>query len=78
MKICPACNGFVTFQLSCDVCYKPLIVYGRVSDYVDDYSAYEEYEQITDHRESTNDYGCQHYIGCQECNSSSVYTFQET
>ena len=46
MSLCPVCNGFSVIKKQCSSCHHLLIDFGRVNDYIDKYSAYEEIDII--------------------------------
>ncbi|WP_088102702.1 hypothetical protein [Halalkalibacter urbisdiaboli] len=79
-KMCPVCNGFTKVNKHCNECNSELIDYGRILDYLDDYSAYEEIE--VEKESDTVEYDqrnhlCAHYLTCIECSYSVVYLIQE-
>ncbi|CAM4189613.1 hypothetical protein [Bacillus manliponensis] len=47
MAICPFCNGLQQEQHTCANCMNTLQDYGKVVDYIDDYSAYMDQELLT-------------------------------
>ena len=46
LSICPLCNGLQRLSLPCKRCRATLVDMGKVTDYLDDYSAYEEQEML--------------------------------
>ncbi|MCM3489443.1 hypothetical protein M3689_09035 [Alkalihalophilus marmarensis] len=82
MSMCPACNGLTTLHISCEYCGNNVTIYGRTSDYQDDYSAYEEYDvtsaqSIQSPSAQTESEGCTHYVGCENCRTTYTYSFKE-
>ncbi|WP_368505547.1 hypothetical protein AB3N04_07895 [Alkalihalophilus sp. As8PL] len=78
MAMCPACNGLISSMRACDGCGQSLKIYGRIYDYQDDYSAYEEYDLTNETKSPTQENGCPHYVGCEACRSSYIYIFMES
>lgn len=44
MKMCPVCNSFQTLQKQCPFCQDMLIDAGRITDYLDPYGHYYDFE----------------------------------
>ncbi|KYG31813.1 hypothetical protein [Alkalihalobacillus trypoxylicola] len=81
MSICPVCNGFVKVNNICSACSQAeLIDYGRISDYEDKYSAYEEIEIKKINNQLSHDAEmkqCAHFLYCPECKKTSMILINE-
>ncbi|MFC0561763.1 hypothetical protein [Halalkalibacter alkalisediminis] len=80
MGMCPICNGLNSLQLTCDICQKEQIDYGRVMDYYGKYEAYMPIDLNKMNNGIANDERdelCPHYIICSQCGKTSVYLVKE-
>jgi len=70
LSICPLCNGLQQLSLPCKRCRAMLVDMGKVTDYLDDYSAYEEQDtlkQVDGLKTSIENDLCLHLFFCQHC-----------
>ncbi|MGM9927176.1 MAG: hypothetical protein ACI35P_04430 [Bacillus sp. (in: firmicutes)] len=68
MGICPLCNGLQQASFPCKRCRSVLTDKGKITDFLDDYSAYEEIDclkQVDGLPEGSSD--CLHYFYCENC-----------
>lgn len=68
--ICPLCNGLQQLSIQCKYCSDVLVDKGKVTDYLDDYSAYEDIEtlnQVDGLKNSLDNQQCIHYFYCESC-----------
>ncbi|EOW9529999.1 hypothetical protein ACO11K_003771 [Bacillus cytotoxicus] len=74
MMICPLCNALDAQTYSCPTCQNVLQDYGKVVDYIDDYSAYMDQELLTavDGLTAQNsERYCTHLFYCATCNTDT-------
>ncbi|WP_019240353.1 MULTISPECIES: hypothetical protein [Bacillus] len=70
MSICPLCNGLQTICQNCQRCSAELEDKGKITDYLDTYSAYEDIEtlkQVDGNEHSIENKICVHYFLCEQC-----------
>lgn len=70
MTLCPLCNGFRAIHLSCPKCHGEMEDQGKVMDYDDAYSAYEDIETLkkNDGFPYSQIKGqCPHLMKCTKC-----------
>ncbi|KGA98048.1 hypothetical protein BALCAV_0206495 [Alkalihalobacillus alcalophilus ATCC 27647 = CGMCC 1.3604] len=80
MSICPVCNGLKAMTNKCENCQTPIIDYGRISDYEDKYSAYEEIDLNKLNNQIEKDYSehlCAHYLYCPTCRETKIKLLHE-
>lgn len=80
MEICPLCNGFENFSGTCETCGNTMIDIGKVTDYMDDYSAYMEInllKLVDGDVNSVKNHYCLHLTSCPICRNEQVITIQE-
>lgn len=78
--ICPLCNALEQTSLSCEKCNNSLHDLGKVVDYLDDYSPYEEIVtlKLVDGLEnSVKRHQCLHLFRCSHCGYDKRITVQE-
>ncbi|MGM9923493.1 MAG: hypothetical protein ACI35R_04515 [Bacillus sp. (in: firmicutes)] len=80
MPICPLCNGLQQVELPCRRCLAPLIDKGKLTDYLDDYSAYEDSDtlkQVDGITASVQNHLCVHYFFCETCGGEEHVVIEE-
>jgi hypothetical protein len=79
MHICPLCNGFHTFLITCSICSQPMEDKGRIMDYYDDYSPYMEIELMKKDGFETNVqlHNCVHVFYCPYCLNEDLILVKE-
>ncbi|KMJ57946.1 hypothetical protein AB685_14040 [Bacillus sp. LL01] len=80
MEICPLCNGFEDFKDSCTSCGSMLVDTGKVTDYLDDYSAYMEVnllKMVDGDLNSLEGHVCVHLFSCPVCQKEQIIPIQE-
>ncbi|MEN1937024.1 hypothetical protein AAIE21_15855 [Paenibacillus sp. 102] len=74
MEICPLCNALEAQTYSCQTCTNVLQDYGKVVDYIDDYSAYMDQDLLTAvdglTGENSEEY-CVHVFYCGTCGTQT-------
>ena len=68
MEICPVCNGLRQLKIPCKRCRAMLVDKGKVTDFLDDYSAYEDTDVLQQVDGLTKHMGCVHLYYCESCN----------
>ncbi|KEK24307.1 hypothetical protein [Bacillus gaemokensis] len=74
MEICPLCNGLEAQTYSCQTCMSVLQDYGKVVDYIDDYSAYMDQDLLIQVDGLTFDNSrqyCAHFFYCGRCDTQT-------
>ncbi len=70
---CPVCNGFNTLVKSCDFCGDSMEDMGKLENFADPYSPYQDYEEnmFPYSGDAYNHYieECVHLASCLNCNS---------
>ncbi|CAG9622574.1 hypothetical protein [Sutcliffiella rhizosphaerae] len=80
MDICPLCNGLEEYVATCDFCGKQLIDQGRVTDFLDNYSAYMDInllKQVDGELESVKNHTCIHLVLCTGCQAEHIISVKE-
>ncbi len=80
MEICPLCNGFENYNGSCTSCGSMLVDTGKVTDYLDDYSAYMEInllKMVDGDLNSLANQVCLHLFNCPACQIEQIIAIQE-
>lgn len=80
MEICPLCNGLEEYYGTCASCGSMLIDTGKVTDYLDDYSAYMEInllKMVDGDLNSLENHVCLHLFSCAVCQQEQIITIQE-
>lgn len=62
---CPVCNGLLSIGEMCEKCRGVMEDVGRIEDFYNPYSPYEEQDRITLLQESPGN--CIHLFSCYEC-----------
>ncbi|MCA1030848.1 hypothetical protein LCL95_07440 [Bacillus timonensis] len=78
--ICPLCNGFQASEYRCETCGHALEDAGKVTDYLDDYSAYMEIDGlklVDGYEHSVVEQQCAHVFYCHACQAQEVKLIQE-
>ncbi|NLP49983.1 hypothetical protein [Bacillus sp. RO1] len=80
MEICPLCNGLEDYQGNCASCGSMVVDMGKVTDYLDDYSAYMEInllKMVDGDINSLENHVCLHLFHCPVCQKEQVNSIQE-
>lgn len=80
MEICPLCNGFENYTDTCASCGSVMNDIGKVTDYLDDYSAYMEInllKMVDGDLNSLENHVCIHLISCSTCQVEQIISIQE-
>ncbi|WP_342515679.1 hypothetical protein [Sutcliffiella sp. FSL R7-0096] len=80
MEICPLCNGFENYTGLCASCGSVMIDTGKVTDYLDDYSAYMEInllKLVDGDLNSLENHVCVHLISCAVCQNEQIISIQD-
>lgn len=80
MSICPLCNGFRNINVSCKHCSASLSDQGKITDFLDEYSAYEEIQtlKLVDGLEqSIENEQCVHLFSCRHCGNDELVAINE-
>ena len=80
MSICPLCNGLRNLNFSCKYCKAALADQGKVTDYLDEYSAYEEIntlKQVDGLEQSIKNEQCVHIFHCSQCGNDERIVINE-
>ncbi|WP_042349691.1 hypothetical protein [Bacillus massiliigorillae] len=80
MPICPLCNGLQQVSLPCNKCQSVLIDKGKLTDYLDNYSAYEDIEtlkQVDGVSDSIQRHQCVHFFFCENCGGEESVVIEE-
>ncbi|KEZ47042.1 MULTISPECIES: hypothetical protein [Metabacillus] len=82
MNMCPLCNGFSdeASAASCPNCQTLMIDHGKMTDYLDEYSAYMEIDTMKlfdGVRESLEAHRCVHLFSCMNCLHEEAREIQE-
>lgn len=78
--ICPLCNQLSSINFNCPYCGHPLTDQGKVSDYFDDYSPYEEInvtKLIASSHPLQQSGECLHMFTCSACCNYRVLAIKE-
>ncbi|BBU40584.1 MAG: hypothetical protein C6W58_16230 [Bacillaceae bacterium] len=81
MRACPLCNGFQQLHKYCSKCGGILLDAGKITDYLDDYSAYMEMDLmklLDGKRDSLKNHQCIHLLYCSQCHEEEHAIIQET
>lgn len=80
MALCPLCNGLKKIHLYCPKCNSEMEDKGKVMDYDDEYSAYEEIDTLKKNDgfpHSLLHGQCPHLMKCTKCFHSEVILIKE-
>lgn len=80
MSICPLCNGFRNLTIFCKQCSASLADQGKITDYLDEYSAYEDIQtlKLVDGLEQSAEMDqCVHLFSCSHCGNDELVTINE-
>ena len=80
MDLCPLCNGLELRTVQCPNCQSVLVDNGKITDYLDDYSAYMDIDimKLFDgNSESLEGHQCMHYFNCQSCGHEEKNAIKE-
>ncbi len=80
MGMCPLCNGFDATQQTCTQCGSVVEEVGKVTDFLDDYSAYMDIDVLKLVDGDMNSYensDCLHLFNCPVCKKETIYTVKE-
>ncbi|MDQ0232339.1 hypothetical protein [Metabacillus malikii] len=80
MDLCPLCNGFESSMIQCPNCQTMMEDKGKITDYLDDYSAYMDIDMMKlfdGNLTSLEDHTCSHYFYCTSCQHEEVNSIKE-
>jgi hypothetical protein len=80
MGICPLCNGLEEYIGKCSTCGGSLVDAGKVTDYLDDYSAYMEInlmKMLDGDMNSLENGVCMHVVCCPSCHLEQIVSIHE-
>lgn len=80
MSICPLCNGLQVINFYCKHCKATITDQGKVTDYLDEYSAYEDINtlKLVDGLEqSIENEQCVHLFHCSHCGNDERIVINE-
>lgn len=80
MHVCPLCNGLQQASISCSNCGKILTDAGKLTDYLDDYSAYMDIDimKLFDGVEQSLEvHQCVHLFYCSHCQQEQLCITKE-
>ncbi|QFT88234.1 hypothetical protein FIU87_06240 [Bacillus sp. THAF10] len=80
MEICPLCNGLKEYHAICQECGGNMIDLGRITDFLDDYSAYMEINTlklVDGDLTSLENQKCLHLVVCYGCQSEQMLAVTE-
>ncbi|WP_397540106.1 hypothetical protein [Rummeliibacillus pycnus] len=80
MAICPVCNSLKVLEINCPNCGILLENDGKVADFLDPYSHYEDEETVKmgdGYPNTAKDQICPHLMVCHNCGYDKVVFIQE-
>ncbi|MFE7061530.1 hypothetical protein ACFVAD_05125 [Sutcliffiella sp. NPDC057660] len=80
MAMCPLCNGFKEFESQCSSCGGMMMDGGKVTDFLDDYSAYMDIDVlklVDGDLTSLTENVCIHVISCTSCQQDLILAVNE-
>ncbi|WP_102693879.1 hypothetical protein [Rummeliibacillus pycnus] len=80
MAMCPVCNSLKVVEIDCPNCSTLLKNDGKVADFMDPYSHYEDEETVKmgdGYSNTAKDQICPHLMVCQNCGYDKVIFIQE-
>lgn len=80
MGICPLCNGILSIEIHCFKCNTLLEHQGKVTDFLDPYSHYNDNDivKLADGYQNTFKYQiCPHIFICPTCGEEKVHFIKE-
>lgn len=80
MDLCPLCNGLETREIQCLNCKTIMEDKGKITDYLDDYSAYMDIDimKLFDGNiHSLVEHQCMHYFYCPVCQHQQTNAINE-
>ncbi|MGM0876855.1 MAG: hypothetical protein ACQEWV_19385 [Bacillota bacterium] len=80
MDLCPLCNGLETQIIQCPNCQTIMEDKGKITDYLDDYSAYMDIDMMKlfdGNIESLEGHQCMHYYFCPTCEHQETNAIKE-
>ncbi|MDQ0224295.1 hypothetical protein [Metabacillus niabensis] len=80
MDLCPLCNGLESRIIQCPNCQTIMEDKGKVTDYLDDYSAYMDIDMMKlfdGDQNSLEEHECIHYFYCSSCEHEEVNAIKE-
>lgn len=78
--ICPLCNTLKQFIVNCERCRQWMVDCGKMVDYFDDYSAYEDIvtlKKVDGVDDSLKKHTCLHLFQCSACFFEKTVEVQE-
>ncbi|MFC0272116.1 hypothetical protein ACFFIX_11700 [Metabacillus herbersteinensis] len=80
MNVCPLCNGLDAWSVQCPNCRTIMEDKGKITDYLDDYSAYMDIDSMKlfdGAKQSLEENQCVHYYYCTSCMHEEVKSINE-
>ncbi|QGQ44500.1 hypothetical protein [Metabacillus sediminilitoris] len=80
MDLCPLCNGLESKVILCPNCQSIMEDKGKITDYLDDYSAYMDIDimKLFDGNiRSLENHKCMHYFFCPLCDHEETNAINE-
>lgn len=80
MDMCPLCNGLEMRVIECPNCQTIMEDRGKITDYLDDYSAYMDIDIMKLFDGTTNsleNHRCIHYFYCRGCQHEDTRAIKE-
>jgi hypothetical protein len=80
MDLCPLCNGLETRMIQCPNCQTIMEDNGKITYYLDDYSAYMDIDimKLFDGNiKSLEQHQCVHYFYCSACQHEETRAIEE-
>ena len=80
MELCPLCNGLETRIIQCPNCQRIMEDRGKITDYLDDYSAYMDIDIMKlfeGNANSLEEHKCIHYFYCPTCQHEETNAINE-
>jgi hypothetical protein len=80
MDLCPLCNGLETKIIQCPNCQTIMEDKGKITDFLDDYSAYMDIDMMKlfdGDRQSLENHQCVHVFYCWACQHEETRAIKE-
>ncbi|WLR42796.1 hypothetical protein LC087_00690 [Bacillus carboniphilus] len=80
MRGCPVCNGLTEIDQFCETCGESMVDKGKLTDYLDDYSAYMEIDSMKlfdGDQLSLEKHRCIHMVSCPTCKNDYLIAIKD-